>query len=85
MFLRKKRDARVRLVEVMPLRRAYLPDPLNAEQTREFEEAKRRCLACRVKKLCDEALEKADANAFALFCPNSHYMQYLRSEGLLFR
>jgi hypothetical protein len=38
-----------------------------------------------VKKLCDEALEKADANAFALFCPNSHYMQYLRSEGLLFR
>jgi hypothetical protein len=85
MFLRKKRDARVRLVEVMPLRRAYLPDPLNAEQAREFEEAKRRCLACRVKKLCDEALEKADANAFALFCPNSHYMQYLRSEGLLFR
>jgi hypothetical protein len=85
MFLRKKRDARVRLVEVMPLRRAYLPDPLNAEQAREFEEAKRRCLACRVKKLCDEALEKAAANAFALFCPNSHYMQYLRSEGLLFR
>lgn len=85
MAFRRKPDTRVRLVEVMPLRGAYLPDPLNAEQAREFEEAKRRCLACRVKKLCDEALEKADANAFALFCPNSHYMQYLRSEGLLFR
>jgi hypothetical protein len=49
MLRRPKPAARVRLFEVMSLRR-----------------------------------EKADVKAFALFCPNSHYLNYLRNASLTF-
>jgi hypothetical protein len=77
-------DKRVRVVEVMALRRIHLPHPLGGEGQREFERAKRRCLACRVTKLCDEALSKADVNGLSLFCPNNHYLQHLRNASLAF-
>jgi hypothetical protein len=69
----------VPLLAVMQLRRAYLPDPLGPEAARELETAKQRCLVCGVKKLCYEALEAGDANAFSLFCANTHYIQRVRS------
>ena len=77
-------EKRVRVVEVLPLRRAYLPQRLRAEEARELEAAKRRCLDCRVTRLCDEALEKSDARAFGLFCPNIHYIEHVRHLSLSF-
>ena len=34
------------------------------------EEAKRRCLACNFKGICDEALAAGNGTAFGAFCPN---------------
>jgi hypothetical protein len=69
---------------VMQLRRAYLPDPLPPAAAAQLEEAKRRCLACKAGKLCDEALAAGDAHAFSLFCPNSYYMQQVKGARLRF-
>jgi hypothetical protein len=77
MLFQKKPDERLRLVEVMRLRKACLPDPLTPYAAHYFEEAKRRCLACKVKPLCDEALAAGDAKGFSLFCPNTHYIAKL--------
>jgi hypothetical protein len=85
MLRRPKPAARVRLFEVMSLRRVYLPEPLGAVGAHELQQAKRRCLACGVAGLCEEALQKADVKAFSLFCPNSHYLNYLRNASLTFK
>ena len=85
MFFRAKPDDRLRLVEVMRLTRAYLPDAPSAEAARSFEEAKRRCLACNFKKLCDEALAAGTRAAFSAFCPNTHYISHVRTASLSFR
>ena len=83
-FFGRKHDSRARLPEVMRLRRAYLPEPLPPAAAAQLEEAQRRCLACNAKALCDEALAARDANAFSLFCPNSHYVQQVKSASLTF-
>ncbi len=85
MFFRAKPEERLRLVEVMRLRQAYLPQPPTAEAERCFEEAKRRCLACNFKKLCDESLAAGRQAAFGAFCPNTHYIQHVRTASLRFR
>ena len=84
MFFRKKPDDRLRLIELMRLREAYLPEPPTAEAARDLEDAKKRCLACNAKKLCDEALAAGNKNAFGLFCPNCHFIQRIRSGSLTF-
>jgi hypothetical protein len=83
-FLRRKPDQRLRLPEVMQLRKAYIPDPLPADAAADWDQAKRRCLACPAKKLCDEALRAGDAAGFSLFCPNTHYIGRIRSGSLRF-
>jgi hypothetical protein len=85
MLRRPKPVARVRLFEVMSLRRVYLPEPLGAVGAHELQQAKRRCLACGVASLCEEALQNADARGFSLFCPNAHYLQHLRTASLIFK
>jgi len=77
-------DSGLRLVEVMRSRNAYLPDPITPLVARDFEQAKRRCLACNWKKLCDERLEAGANNGHGLFCPNSHYIEQLRAASLKF-
>jgi len=75
---------RLRLVELMRLRSAYLPDPLAPAAARDFEQAKLRCLACGYRELCDERLQAGANNGYGLFCPNSHYIEQLRAASLKF-
>lgn len=74
-----------RLHQVMYLRGAALSLPLNPAQARDAAAAKQRCEQCPNKRLCDEALSFGDANSLSLFCPNSHYIQQVRSASLSFR
>jgi len=74
-----------RLRQVMYLRGAVLSLPLNAAQARDAAAAMQRCGQCPNKRLCDEALASSDANSLSLFCPNSHYIQQVRSSSLSFR
>jgi hypothetical protein len=83
-FWTKKPDDRLRLEEMMRLRKAYLPEPLTPEQARHLEDAKERCLACNAKALCDELLKAKAADGFSLFCPNCHYVEQVRSASLRF-
>lgn len=69
----------------MRLRGAVQSLPLNPAQARDAAAAKQRCVQCPNKGLCDEALESGDANRLSLFCPNSHYIQQVRSASLCFR
>jgi hypothetical protein len=75
--------AEVPLPQVMRLRAALLPEPLPPAAASAFEEAKARCVGCRTRTLCNEALRAGDARAFSLFCANIHYIQQLRSGNLL--
>lgn len=84
MLFGKKPPARIRLLEVMALRKAYLHEPLSASEAREFEAAKQRCLGCGFSALCDEALQKNDAAAFSRFCPNCSYLLHVLQESLHF-
>jgi len=81
---KEKADERPRVLDVMRLRQAQIPEPMSPEAARDFEDAKRRCLACNYKKLCDEALAAGNAGAFSTFCLNSHYIQQLRGRRLSF-
>ena len=87
MFWKKQKpeESSDRLVAVMRLRKASLPDPLPPGEAHEFEEAKRRCSACNAKALCDELIAAGAADGFALFCPNCHYIQRVRDSSLSFR
>jgi hypothetical protein len=85
MFFRRKPDQRLRLAEMMRVRKAQLPDALSPEAAADLEQAKRRCLDCNAKALCDEALKTGDPNGFSLFCGNCHYVQRLRKRSLNFK
>ena len=84
MLFGKKRELRIRLIEVMKLRHALLHEPLSEAEAREFEAAKQRGLSCGVTALCDEAVNKGDAAAFSRFCPNCSYLQYVERSSLTF-
>ena len=81
---KEKPDERPRVLDVMRLRGAQLPEPMSPEAALHLEEAKRRCIACNYKKLCDEALAAGNGAAFSTFCLNSHYIQRLRGRNLSF-
>lgn len=80
----RKPDTSPRVLEVMRLRRIYLPDPLPSATAAQLEEAKRRCAGCNARALCEEALAAGDAKAFSLFCPNSHFLQQVKGDSLSF-
>jgi hypothetical protein len=75
-------EKRVRLDEVMRLRRISR-SPLEAAGL-DAAAATKRCMECPRKQMCDEAIRAGDANALSLFCPNAHYVEYLRSRSLKF-
>lgn len=84
MLFGRKRELRIRLIEVMKLRRALLHETLSEAEAREFAAAKQRCLSCGVTALCDEALQQGDAAGFSRFCPNCSYLQHVLRESLHF-
>ena len=73
-----------RLQRLMRLRRAATSHPLDAAEARDAAAATQRCLKCPNQRLCDQALAAGDAKGLSLFCPNTHYIEYLRSRGLTF-
>jgi predicted RecB family nuclease len=66
----------MRLDKVLRLRGAVESDPRDAAA------AARRCAQCPFTPLCDEAL--AAGKDVRLFCPNTHYVEALRSGSLKF-
>ena len=75
-------EKRVRLDEVMRLRgisRSRL-----AAEGMDAAAAAKRCMECPRKQMCDEAIRAGDTSALSLFCPNTHYVEYLRSRSLKF-
>ncbi|MCD6041458.1 MAG: hypothetical protein K0R40_1061 [Burkholderiales bacterium] len=73
-----------RLQRLMRLRGTVARRPLDAAEARDAAAATQRCLQCPNQRLCDEALAASDAKGLSLFCPNSHYVEYLRSRSLEF-
>jgi hypothetical protein len=67
----------LRLRRLMRLRKVYVPDAIDPAATK-------RCMRCPSARLCEEALAAGDAQSLALFCPNSHYLQQIRSGSLSF-
>ena len=74
-----------RLQRLMRLRGAAASHPLDAAEARDAAAAVQRCAQCPNPRLCDEALAAGDAKTLSLFCPNTHYLQQLRSGSLTFR
>ncbi|TAK85058.1 MAG: hypothetical protein EPO20_12820 [Betaproteobacteria bacterium] len=44
--------------------------------------AERRCLACGAKAMCSELISAGRSEGYALFCPNAHYIEQIRSRLL---
>ena len=77
-------DGRLRVRDMMRLRRASLPHPLTRTGAQDVADAMERCLECTDKRLCDHHLAAARAEGYEFFCPNSDYIERLR-QGLLKR
>ena len=77
-------DGRLRLVEVMRARSAYLPQPLTPPAAHDFEQASQRCAGCHQKELCDELLARGAKEGYGRFCPNAAYIEQLRNGSLTF-
>lgn len=75
-------DNRVRLYDMMRLRRVSPPGDASADP--DVAAAERRCAACASKALCDELLRTGDDRSYSRFCPNALYIEWLRSSSLQF-
>lgn len=75
-------DGRLRLRDMMRLRRAFLPHPLTRTAAGDVADAARRCVTCENKSLCDTHLAAHNAEPYELFCPNSSYIERLRRGAL---
>jgi len=73
----------MRLDKLMRLRGATFADPIALAEARDAALAAQRCLECRSTSLCDEAFSGGGL-PHRLFCPNSHYIEQLRSRSLKF-
>ena len=73
-----------RVQRLMRLRGVAALLPVDAAAIRDAAAAAPRCLQCPNQRLCDEALAASDVKGLSLFCPNAHYLEYLRSRGLTF-
>jgi hypothetical protein len=63
---------------VLQLERLPLPSLTGAAQLA-FVQAAQRCLQCRSNALCDEVLDERAAEPLRHFCPNSRYIDSMRS------
>jgi hypothetical protein len=71
-----------RLPLMLQRRNISLPARLQGAAAREASLAAARCDACRATRLCDEWLAAGDAGAYRGFCPNTHYVEQLRTRRL---
>jgi hypothetical protein len=81
---RPRADSRVRLYEMMRLRGVLPPGLRDPAAAHDAAAAKRRCVACSSKQLCDELLRAGGGKGYSLFCPNALYVEWLRSTSLRF-
>jgi len=72
------------LDELMQLQGAALADPLTPEAAREHAAALSRCNQCASRKLCVEVLRAGRGQRLGLFCPNAHYVAWVRHNALRF-
>jgi hypothetical protein len=72
------------LEELMSRQGAALPETLPPEAAREHALAASRCVACQARRLCVEALRAGRADRHGLFCPNAHYVAWVRHNALRF-
>ena len=77
-------DGRLRLVEVMRARSAYLHEPLTPAAAHDLGKAKQRCADCHQKEFCDELLARGAKEGYGRFCPNAAYIEQLRNGSLTF-
>ena len=69
-----------RLKAMLVRRGAALPASPDADTQAALE----RCKRCHYKKLCDEFLAARVSNGLRAFCPNTHYIEARRQQGLAF-
>lgn len=79
---RRAEDNRVRLYDMMRLRRVSPPGVASADP--DVAAAERRCVACASKEMCDELMRAGDGRGYSRFCPNALYIEWLRSSSLQF-
>jgi hypothetical protein len=75
-------DETLRLPEMMRLRGAMSPVPLTKAAVHDAALAERRCIACGAKSMCSELISAGHSDSYALFCPNAHYIEQVRSRLL---
>ncbi len=75
-------DETLRLPQMMRLRGALPPEPLTKAAVHDAALAERRCLACGAKSMCSELISAGRSDGYALFCPNAHYIEQIRSRLL---
>ena len=74
-----REDGRLRLFDAVRGQGLALPGPLNESEVHEAALAARRCAACAGHARCDELLAAGDWNALREICPNTAYIDRLRS------
>lgn len=75
-------DATLLLPEMMRLRGALPPEPLTKATVHDAALAERRCIACGAKAMCHELIAAGRSDGYALFCPNAHYIEQVRTRLL---
>jgi hypothetical protein len=75
-------DETLRLPQMMRLRGALPPEPLTKAAVHDAALAERRCIACGAKSMCGELIAAGRSDGYALFCPNAHYIEQIRSRLL---
>ena len=83
----KPSDSRVRaplLEELMGKQGAALPTEPAPAIAREHALAVSRCVSCQARSLCVEALRSGRVDRHGLFCPNAHYVAWVRHNALRF-
>lgn len=85
-LLKARRNARaddtLLLPEMMRLRGALPPEPLTKATVHDAALAERRCIACGAKAMCHELIAAGRSDGYALFCPNAHYIEQVRTRLL---
>jgi len=72
-------DGRLRLTEAVRGQRLTLPALDSERAARDAARATRRCLSCAAHARCDEILAARDWKALREICPNSAYIDRLRT------
>lgn len=78
--LRTRPDNRVRFYDMMQLRGVHA----DRGAAQDLASAERRCAGCNAKRECDELMRAGGGRAYARFCPNALYIEWLRATSLEF-